>query len=289
MTWRDSCVWRPASDALFSPAVKRIILCRPAGPRNIGSILRATLNFGPAEIVIVAPGRPSLLIHPDFEQMSHGGEGGRERIRVVDTIAEALVDCHHVVAFTGRARAKQLRVNWRDRGPTLQDIADSPEERLALVFGSEESGLTREEAAAATEIAHLRTAPAHTSLNLAQAVTVVLYSLFTGNQVHQTEPKPKRLDNRSREFLKQKMHAVFAEGIARTESASEDIASMIDRMFTRAPMQPRDARAWHLILRALGSEAEPSEFGVGTQEKGARRKEALERRRRIDGEPPATE
>lgn len=269
--------------------MKRIILCRPAGPRNIGSILRAALNFGPAEIVIVAPARPSLLIHPDFEQMSHGGEGSRETIQVVDTIQEAVADCHHVVAFTARARAKQLRLNWRDHGPTLQEIADSPDERLALVFGSEESGLTREEAAAANEIAHLRTAPAHTSLNLAQAVTVVLHSLFTGNRVHQKEVKPKRLDSRSRDFLKQKMHSVFSQGIAMTPAASEDISSMIDRMFTRAPMEPRDARAWHLILRAMGSEAEPSEFGVGGQEKGARRAQALERRRRIDGEATSSE
>ncbi len=267
--------------------MKRIVLCRPAGPRNVGTILRAALNFGPAEIVIVAPARPSLLVHPDFEQMSHGGEGSRETIRVVETIQEAVEDCHHVVAFTARARAKQKRQNWRTHGPTLQDMADSDDERLALVFGSEESGLTREEAAAANELAHLRTSAEHTSLNLAQAVTVVLHSLFTGNRVHQVEQKEKRLDHRSREFLKEKMHSVFTRQIAKTESASEDIAAMIERVFTRAPLEPRDARAWHLILRALGSEAEPSEFGVGGQQKGARRAQALERRRRIDSEKAA--
>ncbi|MEM8711725.1 MAG: RNA methyltransferase [Planctomycetota bacterium] len=269
--------------------MKRIVLCRPAGPRNVGSILRAALNFGPAEIYIVAPARPSLLYHPDFEQMSHGGEGSRETIRVVDTIEEALEGCHHVVAFTARARNKQRRVNWREHAPSLQPIADSDDERLALVFGSEESGLTREEAAAAAEIAHLRTSPAHTSLNLAQAVIVVLYSLFSGNEVHQVEPSPKRLDHNSRRFLKEKMTAVFAGQVARTESAAEDITSMIERVFTRAPLEPRDARAWHLILRAMGSEAEPAEFGVGGQEKGARRAQALERRRRIDGAAEGSE
>ncbi len=232
----------------------------------------------------MAPGRPSLLIHPDFAQMSHGGEGSRETIRVVDTIQEALADCHHVVAFTARARAKQRRVNWREHGPTLQGVADDEEQRLALVFGSEESGLTKEEAAAATEVAHIRTSVEHTSLNLAQAVTVVLHSLFSGNKVHQTEQKTKQVDQREREFLKEKMHVVFAKGVARTDSAAEDISSMIDRMFTRATIEPRDARAWHLILRAMGSEAEPSEFGVGGQVKGARRAEALERRRRLDEE-----
>ena len=231
----------------------------------------------------MAPARPSLLTHPDFVQMSHGGEGSRETIRVVDTIQEALADCHHVVAFTARARAKQRRVNWRSHGPTLQGIADDEEQRLALVFGSEESGLTKEEAAAATEIAHMRTSVEHTSLNLAQAVTVVLHSLFTGNKVHQTEQKTKQVDQREREFLKEKMHLVFSKGVARTDSAAEDVSSMIDRMFTRAIIEPRDARAWHLILRAMGSEAEPSAFGVGGQVKGARRAQALERRRRLDG------
>lgn len=232
----------------------------------------------------MAPARPSLLFHPDFEQMSHGGEGSRETIRVVDTIQEALADCHHVVAFTARARAKQRRLNWREHGPTLQDLADDPEQRLALVFGSEESGLTKEEAACAAELAHLRTSVEHTSLNLAQAVTVVLHSLFSGNTVHQTEQKTKQIDQREREFLKEKMQTVFAQGVARTDSAAEDISSMINRMFTRAMIEPRDARAWHLILRAMGSEAEPSEFGVGGQAKGARRAQALERRRRLDAE-----
>lgn len=269
--------------------MKRIVLCRPAGPRNVGAIVRAALNFGPADIVVVSPARPSLLIHPDFDQMSHGGEDARARIRVVDTIEEALEGCHHVVAFTARARKKQIRVNWRDRAPELTEIGDDEEETLALVFGNEESGLTREEAAAAQEIAHLRTAPAHTSLNLAQAVTVVLHSLFTGNVVHQHEPKPKKLEAKERDFLRAKMHEVFVGQVARTKAAKEDVAAMIDRVFHRAPLEPRDARAWHLLLRALGSESSPGDFGVEGREKGARRREALERNaaKTQDPDPPA--
>ncbi len=267
--------------------MKRIVLCRPSGPRNVGSIVRAALNFGPAEIVVTAPERPSLLVHPDFEQMSHGGEDARARIRVVDTIDEALEGCHHVVAFTARARKKQLRVNWRDRAPELAPMADDGDERLALVFGNEETGLTREEAAAAQEIAHLRTAPEHTSLNLAQAVTVVLYSLFTGDEVHQFEPRPKRIDMTERAFLQAKLREVLCGQVARTESAAEDISAMIDRVFTRAPLEPRDARAWHLVLRALGSEAGPGDLGAPGGEKGARRRQALERRRRRDREADA--
>ena len=266
--------------------MKRIVLCRPAGPRNVGAILRAALNFGPAEVVIKQPARPSLLIHPDFDLMSHGGEEARRSIRVVETIEEALDGCHHSVAFTARVRKKERRVDWRSRAPELTAIGNDSEKTLALIFGSEESGLTREEAAAAQELAHLRTAPEHTSLNLAQAVTVVLYSLFTGTEVHQVEPQPKRLDQRGRTFLNEHMTEVFAGQIARTESAAKDITAAIERMVTRAPLEPRDARAWHLMLRALGSAATPKRFGLGEQEKGGRRRDALDRNeQRRDGDP----
>ena len=254
--------------------MKRIILCRPAGPRNVGAILRAALNFGPAEVWVTAPERPSLFVHPDFELMSHGGEDARAQVKVVDTLDEALEGCHHTIAFTARARKKQKRVDWRERAPELQGIADHSEQRLALVFGNEETGLTREEAALAQEVAHLRTAAEHTSLNLAQAVVVVLYSLFTGTEVHQDEPEPKRLDARGRAFLKERLKEVFAGEVAKTESAAHDIEAMIERVFVRAPLEPRDARAFHLILRAMGARSTPREFGLIDQEAGGRRRDA---------------
>ena len=60
--------------------MKRVVLCRPEGPRNVGAALRASLNFGPCELHLVAPKRPSILRHPDFEQMSHGAEEARAAI-----------------------------------------------------------------------------------------------------------------------------------------------------------------------------------------------------------------
>lgn len=265
--------------------MKRIILCRPAGPRNVGSILRAALNFGAAEIYIVSPARPSLLVHPDFALMSHGGEDARGMIHVVDTLEEALLDTHHAVAFTGRLRKKTKRHDWRERAPELQGIGDSTEETLGLVFGNEETGLTKEECDLVQELVHLRTAPEHTSLNLAQAVVVALYSLFTGTKVYEREPEPKRLDGRARAFLMARMKEVLAGQVARTESAAADIELMVERLVTRAPLAPKDAKAWHLILNALGSTTEPSDYGLGAQEKGARRKEAIERRRELDSHP----
>ena len=95
-------------------------MVRTEGSRNVGSALRAITNFGPCELWIVAPKRPSLLVHPDFVQMSHGVEDAAERIVVVDTLDEALADCTYVVGFSARVRAShesqpraQRCLKWR--------------------------------------------------------------------------------------------------------------------------------------------------------------------------------
>ncbi|MCH2107647.1 MAG: RNA methyltransferase, partial [Planctomycetes bacterium] len=69
--------------------MKRVILCRPQGPRNVGMILRVVENFGPCELVLVKPERPALLVHPEFTQMSHGVEDALRELRVVETLQEA--------------------------------------------------------------------------------------------------------------------------------------------------------------------------------------------------------
>ena len=114
--------------------MKRIVLVRPQGPRNVGSILRVVDNFGPAELVLVKPDKPSLLIHPDFEQMSHGVERIVEKIRVVDDLPSALSDCTGSYGFTARARDHRALRDWRDATHELVRRTSS-EERIALVFG----------------------------------------------------------------------------------------------------------------------------------------------------------
>ena len=261
--------------------MKRIVLCRPSGPRNLGSILRASLNFGPAEIYVVSPGRPSLLVHPDFEQMSHGAEEARDAIRVVDSLDEALAGVAWAVGLTARARGKRGRSDWREIGPRVTELGDDAEETLALVFGSEVEGLTAEEAERCQELAHMRTSAEHTSLNLAHAVTVALHSIFTGTRVHQTERPAKPLSDEGRRFLIARMEEVFVRGVARTPAAGESIRRSIHRVFGRAHLEHRDARAWHLMLRALGSDMAPTDLGLKIHEKDARRNEALERRKEL--------
>jgi tRNA/rRNA methyltransferase len=258
--------------------MKRVILCRPEGPRNVGTVLRAAENFGPLELWIVSPARPSLLVHPDFEQMSHGAEAAREAIVVVDDLRDALADVHHSIGFTGRVRGRRKRDDWREIAPTCLAVGSSDEQRLALVFGNEVTGLTSAETDLCNELAHIRTSAEHTSLNLGLCVGIALSDLFTGTEVHAREPGGSMLDGEGREFLKARLREVFAEGVVRPGTAQKDVQEMIERVFSRAALLNKDARAWHLILKTLGSQMSPQDLKLILHEKGGRRRQAMARR-----------
>ncbi|MCA9001998.1 MAG: RNA methyltransferase, partial [Planctomycetes bacterium] len=260
----------------------RIILCRPAGPRNVGMILRVCQNFGPCELWLVDPTRPSLLVHPEFVQMSHGVEEAKEQVQTVGTLTEALADVTLVVGFTARVRGKRKREDWRALQPEIQEHLEAGRHRVALVFGAEEMGMTREEVDLCHRLAHVRTSEQHTSLNLAMSVGVILSSLFTGKGVRVSEPGARMLSGEGREFLKKRMIEVFAGRVAQSDEAARLITASIERVFSRAELEDRDGRAWHLMLRALGSDMRPDDVGLTPHTKGARRERLIQRH--LDGE-----
>jgi TrmH family RNA methyltransferase len=243
--------------------MKRIVLVRTAGPRNAGSVVRLAANFGPCEVVLVRPEKPSILVHPDFEQMAHGVPDAARRVRVVGSVAEALADCTASVGFTARARDHRELVDWRAARGELAAVGADPAERLALVFGNEESGLSIEETDPLGTLVRIPTSDEHGSLNLAMAAGVVLSALF----LEQPEVKSAARQNAvplpgsDRVFLVERLKEALG-AIPWTDSARRDLLASIERVFARAPLETRDARAWHMLARALGNEKTPGEYGV---------------------------
>jgi len=225
-------------------------------------ILRIVENFGPCELVLVNPERPALLEHPEFTQMSHGVEEALKELRIVDSLSEALCDCTQVVGFTARGRDNLILEDWRVAKDELAERCATEGALVALVFGNESAGLDGDEAGLCHQLVHIRTSPRHTSLNLAMAVGVVLEPLFDGEVRKPDEAGGHPLTGEQREFLKAHLKHILAGEVAKSERASVDVERMIERVFSRAPMETRDASAWHQLMRALGSEAKPSDFGL---------------------------
>ena len=258
--------------------MKRVVLCRPQGPRNVGSILRAVQNFGPAELWLVSPARPSLLVHPDFEQMSHGVEDIAQKIRVVDTLDEALADCTGSFGFTARARDHRDLEDWREaEGDVIASVARE-DERIALVFGSEENGLTAAETSPLLRLIRIPTSTEHGSINLAMSVGLVLASTFLARAPSAHSDGATQLPGRDRAYLIERLKDVLG-GKARSEPAREALVASIERVFARAPLETRDARAWHLLVRALGGAARPQAYGLDPLAAPDRRPRGVQRAR----------
>ena len=242
----------------------RVVLCRPGGPRNVGSILRVAANFGPVDVFIVGPIKPSLLIHPDFEQMAHGVPGMAERIRVVETVDEALAGTTASYGFTARTRDHRAVRDWCEVRPEMVRRASASEEQVALVFGSEESGLSGAECAPLHELVRMSTSEEHGSLNLAMCVGIVLSTLFYADAEDASSDGSTPLPQEARKFLIARLQDALGK-LTLSDPARRDLVASIERVFARSPLETRDGRAWHLLARAVDGEKAPSDYGLSLE------------------------
>jgi tRNA/rRNA methyltransferase len=165
-----------------------VILFRPKYSENIGSVARACLNMGVSNLIIVDPydfdmdkAFPLATVHA-----RHVLEGAR----VVGTLAEA------VEGFTSVYGATARTGGWRKGLMSPESVAEVVDERLrdggriALVFGPEDKGLTNEETSVCSGLLIIPTSLQGTSLNLSQAVLVVLYECFKKSLGEPFRPGP---------------------------------------------------------------------------------------------------
>ena len=151
----------------------RVVLVRPRNPINIGACARAMANFGLSNLVVVDPFEPvwkETRSAPEAEDVV-------KEARAVSSWEEAVHDCDIVLGTSSfhQRPFEQATIELPDLGRYLAPFPAS--KSLALVFGSERSGLSNEELARCRAIIHIPTETKTPSMNLGQAVAVVLYEL----------------------------------------------------------------------------------------------------------------
>jgi tRNA/rRNA methyltransferase len=159
-----------------SPA---IVLVEPQLGENIGAAARAMMNFGLADLRLVAPrdGWPN----PKARANASGAVAIIERARLFADAAAAVADLDFVYATTARVRdLPKAVVGPREAMASLKARATAGQ-RTGVLFGRERWGLTNEEVALADEIVTFPVNPAFASLNVAQAVLLVSYEWLSAN------------------------------------------------------------------------------------------------------------
>jgi len=151
----------------------RIVLVRPRNPLNIAAAARAMRNFGLRDLVVVAAYEPVW-------QDARAAPGAEELLRTVPAVPrllDALADCAFVLGTSSLARRRptQPAFSLRQLGGFLNRRAAAG--RLALLFGSEKTGLSNRDLGNCHAVLRIPTEPNCPTMNLGQAVAVCCYEL----------------------------------------------------------------------------------------------------------------
>jgi TrmH family RNA methyltransferase len=157
-----------------------IVLVSPRNPLNIGAAARAMANFGFTRLTVVAPPEADSDFDARWRETRSAIGAGEilERAKVAESVAEAVAECTLVLG-TGSLewrKPEQPVVPLPELGPRLrEEFARGG--RIALIFGPEKRGLTRDDLARCHALAEIPTDPHQPSMNLGQAVAVCLYEI----------------------------------------------------------------------------------------------------------------
>ena len=151
----------------------RVVLVEPKEAGNVGASARVMKNFGFHELWIVGE-YPRL--QPLAEWWASGADDVVSSARFAPTLHAAIADTQLAIATTSaRGRTTTVDLSPSELSETFAALND--DETLALVFGREDSGLTREELAQCQRTAGIPTDRQFPTMNLAQAVGVFCYAL----------------------------------------------------------------------------------------------------------------
>jgi tRNA/rRNA methyltransferase len=162
-----------------------IVLVRTRNPLNIGAVARAMQNFGARELRLVAPYEASFR----EARSAVGAVAVLREAREFASVAEAVADCRLVIGTTAarRRELEQPLVELERAGNRV--LAALAQGRVAMLFGSEKHGLTREDMEHCHWLIRIATEDAQPSMNLGQAAAVCLWELArdAASQVSATE------------------------------------------------------------------------------------------------------
>jgi len=224
-----------------------IILVRPQSPGNIGAVARAMRNMGLQRLALVAPAR---FPHPEARMMACGAEDLLQQARLYDSLSAAVSECHWLIGTSARRR------HYRKPPHTPRALAQKlpalcQHNRVGILFGPEDAGLTVSELDLCHELLVIPTVPDATSLNLAQAVMVVCYEIMQVRYQPPVRSVPALASVTAIEAMYQHLRQAFAirgfSGVAAIDRGLDGLR----RIFERTELEARDVRLLRGIARQL--------------------------------------
>jgi tRNA/rRNA methyltransferase len=169
--WARPTIVNPIAFPKPKPVIQfAFVLVESEEPANIGAAARAMNTMGHSDLRFVRPKADHL--GEKARVLAHGSQHILERATVYPDLESALHDIDLACATTARHRLeKHHYVSIRELPEVLQAKGEGLQ-RVALVFGGERSGLSRQDIARCDLLTTIPQSCTYPSLNLAQAVMI---------------------------------------------------------------------------------------------------------------------
>jgi len=242
-----------SQDITYRPS-PAIILVEPQLGENIGAAARAMANFGLWDLRLVNPRDGWPNVHA--ERAASKADHVLEKVRVFQSLAEAIADLDLVYATTARSRDLQTDVLGPDTATKNLNQHVVNGGKAGVLFGRERWGLYNEEVAVADAIVTFPVEPAFASLNIAQAV---LLMSFEWRRNSEGDSLPFTAPPESLPATKDQLLGLFEhlEGVLDTTgffTSADKRPSMVDNLrtaLTRARMTAQEIRTFRGVISSI--------------------------------------
>ncbi len=224
-----------------------IILAEPQIPENIGSVARAMANMGVMHLVLVSPK------NCDLSRVLKTATGSSidvvENMEVYDNLKDALGPFQYIVGTTARLGAR--RPATTDPHQLAQELIPiSQKNKVAILFGPEDRGLSNDQLRYCHKIATINTA-SFSSLNLAQAVMIVCYEIFTASRDPDSTPLPRLANSFELEGMYDHLRDVLMKiGFINPQNPEHWMLN-VRRFLSRLPLRAREVKIIRGICRQI--------------------------------------
>lgn len=225
-----------------------LVLCRTKYGGNIGSVARAALNMGIQRIVLAEVGDVDL--GEARKMATHFAAPLLDRLEYFSDLKEALADFHWIVGTTSKlGKARRPAITPRQAAEEI--VALSQENKVALLFGPEDDGLTNEDLRLCHSLVTIPASRQFSSLNLSHAVMIVCYEIFVASKTAGMPFIPRLASAAELEGMYAQLRELLIEADFLKHKDPDQQMLHLRRFFSRTRLTSKDVQVIRGICRQI--------------------------------------
>jgi tRNA/rRNA methyltransferase len=225
-----------------------IVLNKPKYPGNVGSVARCANNMGIKNISVV--GNRDISVEEMKQMSTHFAAESVDLIQHFDHLDEAVAKFSYVVGTTSRrGSGRGPVVSPREMAERLIDISQN--NKIALLFGPEDMGLSNEDVRLCHLLVTIPTSKNLKSINLSHAVMILCYEIFTAHGEPLEVFTPRVAESAELEGMYEQMKALLLKiGFLNTENPDYWMMH-IRRFLSRTNLLSKEVKIMRGICRQM--------------------------------------